>query len=68
MITMKIVESTRSEANGLTVKLVPIDENTSGNVFMERLPVDTAGMLIGKQYYILSEDEYTPPEPEPTEP
>lgn len=68
MLTMKITEATRSEANGLTVKIEPINADVSGSVFLEKLPVTTSGMIIGKQYYLLSSDEYTPSEPEPEEP
>lgn len=67
MYEFKIIDATRSlDLGGLRVKIAPAIESTeasglSGNIFLPIMSFEQGGMIVGKKYYLLSEDEYTPP-------
>jgi hypothetical protein len=67
---LELTDTKRNINNGLVVSIEPIDRDVvggaSGKIILPPMPLDTSGMLVGKTYYLVSEDEYTPPEaPQP---
>lgn len=65
MHNLELKDAHKNAQDGLVVRIDPTDEEKgkgmSGEIFLPKMDLSTPNMFIGKKYYLLSEDEYTPP-------